>query len=47
MSKTLDCSNCGSDVKVYPSEIKKYDNHFCGNNCKQEFESESMSGGGH
>jgi 5-methylcytosine-specific restriction endonuclease McrA len=47
MVKTLDCDNCGSDVTVYPSEIEKYNNHFCNNKCKQEFESESMSGDTH
>ena len=47
MAKTLDCSNCGSNVTVYPSEIKRYDNHFCDNSCKKEFESDSMSGDGH
>jgi 5-methylcytosine-specific restriction endonuclease McrA len=47
MAKTLDCSNCGSDVTVYPSEIDRYNNHFCDNSCKQEFESDAMSGDGH
>lgn len=37
MSETVSCDACGSVVERKPSQIERYDNHFCDNDCKNQW----------
>ena len=33
-----ECNNCGKSIKIYPSDIKVYNHHFCSRKCKSEYQ---------
>lgn len=37
MPELVPCDNCGDDVERTPYQLKEYDNHFCDNDCKNEW----------
>lgn len=44
MPKIVECDNCGSDVERKPREAERYDNHFCNQECKNEWQKDGMTG---
>lgn len=37
MSQTVPCDTCGEDVERTQFQLDEYDNHFCGNECRNEW----------
>lgn len=35
--KLVDCANCGDSVRKIPAHVRKYENHFCSDECMSEF----------
>ena len=33
-----ECNNCGKSIKIYPSDIKVCNHHFCSRKCKSEYQ---------
>jgi len=42
-SVALECDTCGDSYKRPPSEVEKYDNHFCSKPCRAEWMKKRMS----
>ena len=36
-SKEIECQNCGNEFTRWPSQIEKYDDHFCSKDCHNEW----------
>src|SRR5688572_18390347 len=35
--KLLECKECNRDFLILPSQLKKYENHFCSHSCKATY----------
>jgi len=42
--ETVECETCGTEITRQPYEVRKYENHFCSDQCEKEWQSNTFTG---